>query len=253
MLNLDDGKPLAMISSGANKGEIIFLGHEDEDKKYKSKGYNKINLKKDTIIPLLDTDERQNVYIAGPSGSGKSTYASTLAICYKKIFPERDIYMFSRTDVRDDPVYKKLKPMQVALDESLLEHKIDIENDIKKGSLVIFDDCGSIADDKIRKAVNDLIIDILEVGRKLGIWIIITSHLVSPNDRKLARVILNELQSFTFFPRSGSSYQIEYALTKYFGMNKKQIREIMELPSRWVTVHRNYPMCVMYQNGIYML
>lgn len=250
MLNVEDGKPIAMIATGKNKGEIIYLSNDEDDHE---RGYEKINLKRDKIIPLLDTDQRQTGYVAGPSGSGKSTYAATLAGTYKKIFPKRDIYMFSRTDVKNDPAYAKVKPLQIKIDEDLIDNPIDIERDVKPGSLIIFDDCGTIRDEKIKKAVNHLIIDILEVGRKLDIWIIITSHLVNPTDRKLGRVIMNELQFFTFFPRSGSAYQINYCLKNYFGMSKKQIDKIFTLPSRWVTVLRNYPMTVLHEHGAYIL
>ena len=143
--------------------------------------------------------------------------------------------------------------MQVKIDESLLENPIDIEKDIKKGSLIIFDDCSTVINKKVKEAINNLIIDILEVGRKLGIWVIMTNHLVNPAERKLGRVILNELQTFTFFPRSGSAYQIRYCLKQYFGLSKKQIDAIFELPSRWVTVRRQYPMVVIYQHGAYQL
>lgn len=250
MLNLDDGKPIGIIATGKNKREIIYL---DPENKYQKGGYDKINLKKDKILPLLDVDERQIAYVAGPSGSGKSTYASALACNYRKVFPKRDIYIFSRTDAKNDPAYAPLKPLQIDINQDLVDNPIDIETDIKKGSLVIFDDCGTIRDEKIKKAVNHLMIDIMEVGRKLGIWIIITSHLVNPTDRKLGRVIMNELQTFTFFPKSGSAYQISYCLKNYFGMSKKQIDDIFNLNSRWVTVLRNYPITILHEHGAYIL
>lgn len=260
MLNLDDGRPLAMVTSGPNLGEVIFLeDHHDDhpddssEDEFERGGYDKINLKKDVLIPLLNTDQRECPYIAGPSGSGKSTYASSLATCYKKIFPKRDIYIFSRTDVKDDPAYKKLNPLQIKVDQDLIDNPIDIEKDIKPGSLVIFDDTTSIRDENIKKEINKLIVDILEVGRKLGIWIIITSHLVNGTDRKLSRVIMNEMTSFTFFPKSGSSYQIDYCLKQYMGLSKKQIEQIFDLKSRWVTVYKNYPMVVLHQHGAYLL
>lgn len=255
MLNLESGQPIAQIISGKHKGEIIFLDKRDGPDRVGTNGCQRINLRKGKLMPLLNTEERQVAYVAGPSGSGKTTYTGTLAKNYKKIFPGAEVYLFSRTDYRSDPVYKmlKLRPLQVMLDETLVTDPIDIETELKPGSLIMFDDIGTINNDQIRKAVNALAMDIMEVGRKLDLTIILTSHLVNPTDRKFSRVIHNEYQTFTFFPKSGSFYQIEYCLKNYFGFSKKQIREIMDLPSRWVTIMKNYPQCVLHEHGCYLL
>lgn len=252
MLNFQDGQPIATITSGKYKGEVIFLDHNAiEDGQVE--GCHKIDMRSHKLSPLLNTDARQVCYISGPSGSGKSYYASNLAKTYQKIFPDRDVYLFSRTDYKNDPAYVPLKPLQVNIDEKLIEEPIDIARDIQAGSLMIFDDVGTIRDDKIKKEVFKLMEDIMEVGRKLEISLIITNHLVNPNERKFGRTVMNELQSFTFFPKSGSAHQVTYCLKNYFGMSKKQIEEIMALPSRWVTVLKNYPQCVMHERGAYLL
>jgi len=95
--------------------------------------------------------------------------------------------------------------------------------------------------------------DIMEVGRKLDITIVITNHLVIPNENKLARTIMNEIQSLTFFPQAGSNAQVEYALKKYFGLGKNQLNKIFDIKSRWVTVSKKYPMYVMYERGCFIL
>lgn len=262
MLNLEEGKPIALVYKGKNKGEIIYIDTHDDDDTESSdngiecetmKGYDKIVLKKDYLSPLLDTEHRQVCYIAGPSGSGKTTYACRLASSYKKIFPKRNIFLFSRTDCRDDPAYKSLKPKQITLDESLVADPIDIEKDIPFGSLIMFDDTNTVSNDKIKNAINKLLMDIMECGRKLGLWVIITNHLVNPSEKKLGRIIMNEMQAFTFFPKSGNVYQVNYCLTKYFGLNRKQIEQIFQLKTRWVTIFRNYPTTVMHQHGAYIL
>ena len=252
MLNLKDGTPLGLIEHGKHAGEIIYIDRSDIDEDDYN-GCQEINLRKNTLQPLMNTDEREVSYIAGPSGSGKTTYAVDLAKSYNKIFPKRPIYVFSRTDIKDDPAFKKLpQAKQVELDESIITEPIDI-TELEKGSLVIFDDTNTIGDKKIRDATNFLICDILETGRKMGLWIILTSHLINQSEKKMNRTIMNEMQSFTFFPKSGSSYQIKYALKQYFGLNKKQIDRILGLKSRWVTVLKNYPMTVVYKHGVYIL
>jgi hypothetical protein len=64
---------------------------------------------------------------------------------------------------------------------------------------------------------------------------------------------MNEMQSMTVFPKSGSAQQIKYALKTYFGLDKNQIENIINLPSRWVTIFKGFPQTVMYENGAFIL
>ncbi len=203
-------------------------------------------------LPRLD--EREINYVCGPSGSGKSTYASKLMRAYNILFPHRRIFIFSRADIKKDPCFKGIHNIfQIPINETLVETPIDITRELEYGTMVLFDDCNTIQDDKQKKVIDKLITDIMEVGRKLGIWIIITNHLVIPNEKKVARSILNEIHTITFFPKSGSAQQITYCLNKYFGLNNKQISNILSIPSRWVTIYKNYPMFVLYENGAFLI
>lgn len=206
------------------------------------------------LIPLPDLTERFVDYIAGPSGSGKSTVASGIATEFKRVYPNKPIYIFSRTDARKDPAYKHLRPIQIDVDETLLEDPIDITDEIREGgALMIFDDCGTIQNDKLRKEVEKLMSDAMEVGRKLNCNMIITNHLVIPNEKKFARTVLNEFNTLTVFPKSGSAQQIRYALKTYIGLSNKQIDDILGLKSRWVRVSKTYPQYVLYDKGAYIL
>lgn len=252
MLSFEDvGQPIAKIMSGKFKDEILSV-LDDETEKTTAMGTPELNLHTDTLVPLINPLQREVAYIAGPSGSGKSVYSSMLVKSFKAAHPEGEVYLFSRTPYKDDPAYVDIKPLQIELDETLITEPIDLA-EIKQDSLVIFDDTNTVPDEKIRKKLEELMADIMEVGRKLRIWIIITNHLVNPNERKFARTVMNEMQTFTFFPRSGSAYQIKYCLDKYFGMPKTTIDRILKLKSRWVTVKKTYPQCVIYKNGVFMI
>lgn len=207
-------------------------------------------LKKGKFDPFPTMKTREVIYVAGPSGSGKSTYAAKYIENYKKLNPDKDIFVFSRLD--NDPAIDKLYPSYVKLDKSLIDNPIDITKELKDGCLVLFDDCDTITDEKVKKAVSKLKNDILETGRHMNIYIVNTSHLINPNDKKDGRTIMNECTSLTIFPKSGSSYAIKYALEKYFGLHKKIIEKILKLPSRWVTIFKNYPITIMYENGIFI-
>jgi len=206
------------------------------------------------LIPLPDFTNRFVEYIAGPSGSGKSTIASGLAQEFRKMNPSTPIYMFSRTDAKEDPAFTKLKLIQIPIDESLLEDPIDITHEIQdEGCLLIFDDCGTIHNDKLRKEVEKLMSDAMEVGRKLNCNMIITNHLIIPNEKKFARTILNEMNMLTVFPKSGSAQQIRYVLKTYWGMANNQIDDILSINSRWIRISKNYPQYVLWETGARIL
>lgn len=249
MLQTESGRPIAKITGGPNDGELICIDDTRED------GADEITLLEGDAksVPLLNYKERSVTYIAGPSGSGKSTMAANLIKDYLKVHPKAEFYVFSRTDTRNDPAFKGLKINQIKMDESLLNNPIDIEKELSERSILLFDDCNTIQDKKLKDYVEHLMSDIMEVGRKLGITIIMTNHLVIPNERKIARTCLNEMQSIIVFPKSGSSQQITYALKTYFGLTRTQINHILQLPSRWVEVIKSYPMTVIHEKGAYIL
>jgi hypothetical protein len=198
-------------------------------------------------IPNIES--REIAYIAGPSGSGKSTYAAKYIAYLKKIFPEKDFYVFSRKD--SDPPIDSLNPIRIKIDNGIVENPIDLTKELSEGAIVLFDDVNTVLDDKQKKAVDKLMSDIMEVGRSFDIYLVITNHLVIPNEKKVARTIMNELHTLTVFPKSGSSQQIKYALKTYFGFNNKQIDQILTLPSRAVTISKSYPQYVLFDQGIY--
>lgn len=281
MFSITRGIPIALIKRGNYDGELLCLVDLDNDDccddcslrclRSKHKCCDKctltlsknedcsgdlsadVELSSGKLQPLLKMNERSVEYIAGPSGSGKSTMARELIDNYLKINPRADVFIFSRTDFRTDPALKDLKVKQIKLDDRLLEKPIDITKDFAKGTLLLFDDCNTVQNEKIKKYLENLIGDILEVGRKLEIHVIITNHLIIPNEKKFARTILNEIQYLTVFPKSGSSQQIRYTLKTYFGLTDKQITKILNLNSRWVKICKNYPMYVLYDHGAYTL
>lgn len=202
-----------------------------------------------TLTQVPNTNlERESLYIAGPSGSGKSTYLNNYVKEYKRVFPRRGVYIFSR--VQDDKTLEDNDDInQVIIDEELLEDPIEKE-DLRR-SAVIFDDVDTIQEKPLIDYVTHLRSDILETGRHDKITLLCTSHLLM--DYKKTRTLLNEASSVTFFPRSGSTYHIQRFLKIYCGLNSRQIDRILNLPSRWVTINKTAPMWVLYSQGCYLL
>lgn len=248
----DCGRPIAKVES-----EVIFLRTENDycsEDEYDSEDDIGDEYETDEEIePLIDMEKRQVSYIAGPAGSGKSTMAVKMIKRFLKVHPDKPFYLFSRSSYKDDPAFNGMRVNQIMIDESLIKQPIDITKELPGGAIVLFDDVNTILDDKVKKAVEKLMNDIMEVGRKFEVWIVITSHLVIPSEKKFARTVMNEAQTLTVFPKSGSAQQITYALKQYFGLTKQQIEKIIQLPSRWVQISKSYPMYVVYEHGVYIL
>jgi hypothetical protein len=248
MLNTTSGKPIAIIEGGDNHDKIMCIDENSDD------GYESVELVSGSKFrPQMDYKDRKVYLVAGPAGSGKTYYCAMLIKDYMKMFPETELFFVSRTLGKEDPSLKDIKLNQIRLDQSLLDNPINIEKEIGKRSIFFFDDCNTITDDKLKKYVEKLMADIMEVGRRLNINIIITQHLICGNEKKLNRTLMNEMNYLTVFGRSGSTQAIKYCLKTYFGLTKKQIDEILALPSRWVTIKKDYPMAVISQSKIYFL
>ena len=200
-------------------------------------------------IRVLPNQKPERIYAAGPSDSGKSHWCGCYIEEWVKEFPDRFIFLFS--DVEKDAALDKFKNLKrVKINEELLSKPLK-STDFPNGSLCIFDDIDSIQDEKILKAVETLRDHLLRRARHEGIYVIVSNHLIT--DYKKTRIILNEISAFTFFPKSGSTHGIVYALKKYCGLNIAQVNKIFSLNSRWVTVYKNYPMYVVYNKGLYLL
>lgn len=235
-------KSIAIMKKN-NEKNILYLNQDSK------KGSNKIICKGNSkLFPYPNFNNREFIYISGPSGSGKSTYAAQYIYNYKKLFPNNDVFIFSR--LSDDEVIDMLDVIRVPINESLIE--IDVPKDMVN-CLVLFDDIDTIPDKSLRNKVYQIQNDILEIGRHNNIYVIVTSHLINGNDRKNCRTILNEANTITFFPRAGSTYGIKYVLKNYLGFNNNQIELILKIPSRWVTIGKNYPQYLFYDKGAFII
>ena len=191
--------------------------------------------------PIPDVSTREIDYVCGKSGSGKSTTVGKKALNYKRLNPDKPIYIFSMID--KDPAIDMLGGKRIKIDNNLVDNPIDIQNEIHDGALIIFDDVNpdTIVDKKLVKAIEVLKLKILEYGRKNNIYLIVSSHLISPNDKKFGRVILNELTNLVVYPHGGSLGQQVYVLNKHLGYTKNEAIKYMKLPSHWIQFSNSYP------------
>lgn len=207
-----------------------------------------LNFYDGVVTPIPNMKKRDVMYVSAPSGAGKSVFTSIYANNFKKIYPERKIYLISRLD-EDESIDKINGLERIILDESFLENPIDVKE--LHNSLVIFDDVDTIRNKDLKGEVKGLMDDILQCGRHENIYTIITSHML--NNNKETRIIMAEQTSITVFPNSGSTRFITYCLKQYLGLSSDEIRRILKLPSRWVMIYTHSPRYVLYQSGAYLL
>jgi hypothetical protein len=249
-MNLENwGVPIAIIKTEGKKIKQYPVISVDDSEMAKS-SYNEIKLKpneKFQQIPNPKT-ERQILYITGRSGSGKSYY--TLYYCreYQKIYPKRCIYLFSALE--SDETLDQLKGLKrIKLTEEFCNDDIPIED--FEESLIVFDDTDVISSKVIRNKVNSIMNQVLQIGRHHNISCIITTHTACSGNS--TKIILSEAHSITIFPNGLGSRSMKYLLENYLGLDKIQIKKIKNLKSRWVSICRTFPMCVLSEKEAYII
>jgi hypothetical protein len=220
----------------------------DLNKKLENKINKEIILKDyDDSIEILPNDKSERIYYCGPTGAGKSHSMGQYIKNFKKVFPKKRIILFS--DQPKDEVLDQFKPIRIIINEELLDDPIDVEE--LKDSLVIFDDIDSITNKKLKNLIETLRDTILKRGRHFEIYALCSNHQCT--EYRQTRELLSASNIIYFYPQSGATYSIKYVLNKYIGLDKAQIDKIFKLKSRWVAIHKQAPMYVMYSHGIYLL
>lgn len=221
------------------------------------------------MIPMPSENERDIIYVAGPSGCGKSTFSNMYGRMFMNRWPKHKVRLFSK--LTRDPSIDKLDPIRFEIGQNLIENpvqisdidgtnfinedgeveKMDVKNEKKiPKTLVIFDDIDTTRDRKVKEQLKSLEKDLLETGRHNNVYMIITSHMIS--NYAETRSILNECSEIVIFPNTNNK-QISYALMTYCGMDKVEVRRLLNLPSKWVLVRKNMPRLVLYSKGAYLL
>jgi len=241
----EHARPFALCVGGRADGEIIYLNPEADHKSIRRKPWRVIHYDEGHFEMLPDPEHIRVLYIAAPAGAGKSTWCAQFISKHKKMYPKSKFILFSR--VNQDAPLDALKPKREIIDEALVEVPMEIE-ELPDNSIILFDDIDTISDDKIRHAVYKIKDQILEIGRHKKITILVTSHLINGNDKKTTRTILNEAQAVTIFPSSGSTYGIKYFAKNYVGLSSTQIQLLLDLESRWVTIIKTAPNCIISEH-----
>ena len=103
---------------------------------------------------------------------------------------------------------------------------------------------------KVRDEVYKILNKVLEIGRCHRTSALVTNHL--PTKGTDTRRIPNEAHQVAYFLHSASS-RINYLLTDYLGLDKKQIAYFRRQNSRWCCVYKKYPQIYMLEREIGLL
>jgi len=242
------GDPIALLvnTKDKKKNKILCIGNPKDI----INPFNEFEIKNEhehfQQIPNKNT-ERNILYITGSSGSGKSYYTSQYIKEYKKIYPKRDIYLFS--SVGDDAQLDKLKVKRVKLNNELLNETLTAQD--FKDCLVIFDDTDAITNKPLKIKVNQILDSILQTGRHYNVSCILTFHTATGG--RDTKMILNEAHSITIFPHNIGGRSSKYLLDGYLGLDKHEIKDIKVNPSRWVSILKTYPKIVLSDKNVYTL
>lgn len=219
--------------------------------------YSNINVGNSLLIPL-PRNYRECIYIAGSNGCGKSFFCRQYINSFVKVFPEKDIIMF--TTIPNDESFSDLPEklgdsfIKIMVNDNLLNDKINVKQELSN-SLVIFDDIiKSSNSSQLNRYMIKLRDDVLDNGRDQAnngrdIYCLMTNHLLT--DYIKTRSAIAESTCIVLFP--GSGVNITNILKNYCGLERNQIQKIKSLNTRWVCIYKRYPMYVLYQHGVYLL
>ena len=200
--------------------------------------------------PLPDIKKERNIlYVAGASGSGKSYVSSKWTEQYHAEHPKNKIYLFSKKF--QDPAFDSLKYVKrILINDEFIEEDNKFTMKELRNTLCIFDDCDTF-EKKYKSVINQLIDDILNLGRADHISCIISVHKLT--NYKETRGIIMETHQVVFYLGFGNVYHINRFLKTYAGLSKNQIKRIIKSRSRWVLYNMHAPNYILTQNECYLI
>jgi hypothetical protein len=186
------------------------------------------------LLPSPDPERREVFYIAGASGSGKSHIAKGLGEVYKRLHPDRDVYLVSK--LGEDATLDSMRPKPKRINiQSLIDDYPDLNE--FEDCLIIFDDYDTFTGDA-EKVVHKLIDDLATMGRHTKTTMLCLSHYLS--NYKKTRLILNEATHIVVYPQATSHHALSYLLKTHVGMTPDDVRDMKKM-GRWVCIQKNYP------------
>lgn len=185
------------------------------------------------------------------------TYAEYLNIDYINAY---EYFNKKEVDMPDKSKYKNIEIFEKDLkkyEDDVKKMNIDITRDYSN-CLIIFDDFIYMTGKNpketklMRENIINMILQILNLGRKISVSCMITSHLLYErryND--LFQNIYSEINKFVFSPSNINKRQLSYVLKSYFGFRTEDIRHINGFDAKThMLTYNKKPSFIMSENKI---
>lgn len=257
-----DGRPICLISQGEHKGQVCFLYQNDDSAaasaSASSSGTEVSETRRRTafslpkgskfeVIPNTDENKRDVYYIAGASGSGKSYFVKGLIEKYRKLYPDREVYLCSQLEEDEtlDSMRPKIKRISPA---SFLESPPVLDE--FKDCMMCFDDFDSLPKAELQAIWNCINLIAIQ-GRHTRTTLAVISHYLS--NYKMTKLIINECTQLVVYPQATSNHELRYLLKKKMGLDEEEIRGLKKKGSRWICFACMYPQYMIAENQVEVL
>lgn len=236
-------QPSEYIGAGKEAYETTFLQATKGDKKT-------VELPPESTFTLMPPAKGRAVwFVAGPSGAGKSYIAKGVAERYRRMFPDRVVYLISKLPADDTlDSMKGGKPVRINVQKLVDQPIQDLEP--LRDCLILFDDYDTYTA-PFDKAVFKLIDDIATMGRHTNTSMLCMSHYLT--NYKKTRILLTEATHYIIYPNTTGRQALVYFLKTYVGMDEEDIMELKKMGSRWICIYKNYPMWLVSEHSAKLL
>lgn len=198
------------------------------------------------LLPPTDPDWRFTAYVPGKSGSGKSMWSADILKLWAALYPDRPIYGVCKTPIKDDPAFDGIEIKQVPI--GFFTAGFDVKAAFgDQGCMVLFDDWDSLEDGDV-KLIQHVIQDVLNVGRKLKVSCLVTSHLLTNYNQ--TRGIIHEADYIALFPQSAQKGSLKYLCSK-LGVLQDDYKSL-KAAGRWVVIHNHEPTFMLTETWVKM-
>lgn len=248
LTNGNTSVPLAAVRGTRRRKEAKVYVNDDRPAKADYTPRSEIEIMDGAMSPLPNPQTRV-WYVFAAAGAGKSSWVANLLSEVRLEKGDIPMFLISRA-AEEDEAFEGLDLQRIIVDDEYLADPLRYDDFPAGGCWVVIDDYDTFPKDQ-KAAIIELIEDLCNSGRKHGVNVIVTSHLGANNSE--TKAILNSMQNVTIFPAGSSAHQIKYVLSHYCGCSNDDIRKMLKLRSRWVSVRRVYPPAVTWSGGCYML
>ena len=196
----------------------------------------------------LPLEEHEVIFCTGPPKCGKTYWVNEYVKMFKHVF-KLPVFRLSRVS-HDETLRKEEKHyLNIPIDNEIVENPLKLED--FADSLVIFDDIESSEFPKATKMAYNLLDDMCKNGRHHRIAVIFCNQECRMGTK--TKPILSTVTTLVIFPQNASLYQTERLLKDHVGMSKTQIKDALNLNTRWEVISKATPQYIMYEHGVYLL